>query len=228
MPFTIKGANGIDDATARQRVMASFAYLKRSPLARSILEDLEKADVCIEVDPTAEPFFAHPESSYATITTGGTAVWNPNMSLKTIDSERWRGHDGGSYKTEERKTNPNAAWVPKHTERAPVILQKRGIALRLAKAFNLSRTRTVTRNVPAAKTGTLSAHMCLLHELGHALQYATYRQHFLDIKNTSNSAHAQESLEETNLQCVEIPVALELRALGADETPRWIYGHTAT
>lgn len=226
MAFTIRGINGLDDATAQQRVQVSLAYLKRSPLAKSILEDLANADVCIDVDPTAEPFYAHPESSYDTITTGGTAVWNPNMNLKTIDSERWRGHDGTSYKTEERKPNPDAPWVPNHTERAPVTLQKRGVALKLAKAFNLSRTRTVTRNVPATTTGTLSTHMCLMHELGHALQYATYPGQFLNIKDTSTSAHAQEALEETNLQCVEIPIALELRALGADETPRWIYGHT--
>jgi hypothetical protein len=226
MAFTVKGSNGIDDATARQRVQASFAYLKRSPLAKSILEDLENnAEVCIEVDPTAEPFFAHPESSYATITSGGTAVWNPTMSLPTFDSERWRGHDGGSYDFDKRK-RVDAPWVPQHTERATVQIEKRGLSLKIARALKLSPTRSVRRNVPAKKNGTLSTHMCLMHELGHALQYATYPTHFLHIKNTFNSAHAQESLEETNLMCVEIPIALELRALGEDETPRWVYGHS--
>lgn len=215
MAFTIRGLNGISDAEAQKTVEESLAYLKRSVLARTILEDLEEhADVCIDVDSKSEPFYAHPESSYDTITSGGTAVWNPNTTLQTMDSARMR---------------PEQSWVPQHMERAQVTIQKAGLQKKLAAVFNLSPTRTVTRNERASRVmGTLSAHMCLMHELGHALQYATYPDEFLNIKNdpTLQKFHVHEALEETNLGCVEIPIALELNAIGADETPRWAYGHT--
>jgi len=215
MAFTVRGLGGLSDEAARQKVNESLAYLKRSALAKSILEDLEEhADVCIDVDPQCEPFYAHPESSYDTITAGGTAVWNPGMNLQTMDSATYR---------------PAQPWVPQHLERSKVTVQKTGLAKKLAAAFKLSDTHTVRRMVPKRRVmGTLSAHMCLMHELGHALQYATYPTEFRGIKadKTLNKGHVHEALEETNLSCVEIPIALELNAVGANETPRWVYAHT--
>ncbi|NND60932.1 MAG: hypothetical protein HKN49_11765 [Gammaproteobacteria bacterium] len=226
MAFTIRGLNGMTDEIAQQRVRLAFSYLKRSELARFILEELENnADVCIDVDPMCEPFYAHPTSSYDTVTSGGTAVWNPNRSVQTTDSANWRGWDGGDG-GDGKKTNPDAPWVPKHFERAQVTIQKHGLSKKISRLFNLSPTRTVTRRVRAKKFGTLSANMCLMHELGHAYQYAAYPEEYQNIKTWTRKDHAQTALETTNLQCVEIPIALELKALGADETPRWVYGHT--
>ncbi len=170
MAFTVRGLNGTSDGEAQKTVEESLACLKRSVLARTILEDLEEhANVCIDVDPRCEPIYAHPESSYDTVTSGGTAVWNPSTNLQTMNSARLR---------------PEQPWVPQH--------------------------------------------MCLMNELGHALQYATYPDEFLNIKNDKKlqKHHVLEALEETNLGCVEIPIALELNAMGADETPRWDYQHT--
>ena len=215
MAFTVRGFNGCSDAQAEVYVENSLQYLRRSALAKSILDDLEEhADVCIDVDKTTDPFFAHPESSYDTITADGTAVWNPTMSVMTTDSKNYR---------------PDEEWVPQHKERARIDVQKKGMALKLAKAFKLSETKKSWQMVNAHKTGSLSQHMCLIHELGHALQYANYPQKFLGIKAYKTPAgklHSQTALEETNLYCVETPVALELNQLGATETPRWVYGHT--
>lgn len=215
MAFTIRGVNGYSDVEAARLVEISCTYLKRSALAKSILDDLEaNGDVCIDVDGQKESFYAHPESSYNTVTTGGTAVWNPKLSVKTTDSKNYR---------------PNVDWVPQHKEQARIDVRKRGVALKLAKTFRLSETKKAWQMVNAHKTGTLSVHMCLMHELGHALQYATHREDFLNIKGDSTAigkVHAQSALEETNLAGVEIPVALELNQLGATETPRWVYGHT--
>lgn len=239
MAFTIRGINGLSDRAATRYVDKALTYLRQSLLARNILEDLENhADVCIDVDRSGEPFYAHPESSYDTITSGGTAVWNPTKSVKTTDSANMRGWDGGivsdgspntgRYLAGEMKTTPDASWIPKHFEQVEVQVQKRGLALRLAKAFHLSQTRTELQ--PGTKRvksfGTLSAPMCLMHELGHALQYATFPGEYVGIKGWDSKSHAQSALEQTNLQCVEIPVALELKSLGHPETPRWDYGHT--
>jgi hypothetical protein len=215
MAFTIRCDNGYTDAQAEQLVAASFTYLKRSALAKSILDDLEaNAEVCIAVVGEGDPYYAHPESSYRPVAAGGTAVWNPKMSIRTTDSKNFR---------------PDVAWVPQHREQAWIDERKRGLSLKLAKTFGLSETRQVSRMVNAHKLGVLSSHMCLMHELGHALQYATCRDDFLRIKGDSSATgrvHAQSALEETNLAGVEIPVALELNQFGANETPRWVYGHT--
>ena len=214
MAFTVRGLNACSDAQASELVERSFTYLKRSALAKSILDDLEaNGDVCIEVDTTKEPFYAHPESSYDTITTGGTAVWNPNMSVRTKDSKNFR---------------PDAAWVPQNRERARIEVRKSGLALKFARKLGLSETKSAWQMVNAHKFGTLSTHMCLMHELGHALQYATCPDDFRAIKGDPqlSRVHVENALEETNLHCVEIPIALELNALGGTETPRWVYGHT--
>lgn len=237
MAFTIRGMQGMQQLIAQQKVTEALEYLRQSQLARSILADLEEhADVCIDVDTGTDPYYAHPESRYDTVTTGGTAVWNPDMSVQTTDSSRMRGWDGGFYAdgsgrgehylAGEMKKVPESPWIPKTYEREEVEVQKRGLSKRIAKTFHLSPTRTVRRNRPAKKYGRLSAPMCLMHELGHALQYATYPDQYRDIKGWDSKSHAQHALETTNLQCVEIPVAIELSNLGFDETPRWDYGHT--
>lgn len=209
MPFTIRGVNGTTDAMAQQKVSFAFSYLRRSELARTILDDLaERADVCIDVDTTKDPFYAHPESSYDTITSGGTVVWNPDVTLPTKDSKNFR---------------PNARWVT----RAKVVVQKQGLSKKFARTLGLRPTKKVRRGTDVHRFGTLSPPMCLMHELGHALQYATYPEEFRAIKGDPSlqKVHVHNALEETNLCCVEIPVAMELNDKGANETPRWVYDH---
>lgn len=215
MAFSIRGESGYSDDQAAALVATSFAYLKRSALAKSILDDLDaNAEVCIAVVGDGECYYAHPESSYRPVAAGGTAVWNPKISVRTTGSRNYR---------------PDVPWVPQHREQAWIDERKRGLALKLAKTFGYSETKRVARMVNADKTGVLSSHMCLMHELGHALQYATHRDDFLRIKGDSSprgKIHAQSALEETNLAGVEIPVALELNQFGENENPRWVYGHT--
>jgi hypothetical protein len=220
MAFSVRGLSGLSTAQAKEKLEASLTYLRRSDLARQIIDELEQhADVCVDVDLECESmFYAHPESSYDTTTSGGTVLWNPRMNLQTMDSANQR---------------PNQPWVPQKNERVKTTVQKRGLSKFVSRKLNLSPTRTKRENRPVRRFGTLSTHMCLMHELGHALQYANYPAEFLQIKADARGMdacrgkmHEQSSLEETNLACVEIPIALELAALGYDETPRWIYEHT--
>lgn len=113
---------------------------------------------------------------------------------------------------DKAKRRPDATWVPQTK-------QKRTI------------WNCCGRRAPVDVNGELNPMVCLMHELGHVLQYlsnptefrAWYRNADGSKKMDSEIMHGKDVLEQTNTAAVEQPIVLELRDVGCDLGVRWSY-----
>jgi len=133
------------DASFREHpetvVNAAFDYLRRSAMARMIIDGLGAQDkvITIQVGNNVEPKYRHPKIGE---THGGIVEWNPGMALAVVDK--------ATSKSGLQKTRPNVPWVDQNEERYGFLyLFKRRLD----------------------RVGQLSPAVALLHELGHAHQF---------------------------------------------------------
>ncbi|MCK0148533.1 type III secretion system effector protein [Marivita sp. S6314] len=94
---------------ARSKYDAAIAYLRRSDMARSILDELQTVpeQIVIKIGPDIEPKYRHPKVDDGA--DGGIVEWNPDMSLDVFDSPRER---------------PSASWVRNKRERYGLFWRK--------------------------------------------------------------------------------------------------------
>ncbi len=175
-----------------------LVYLSQSNMAKSIIDDLDDADECIGVTIVKNaggskydpPYHSGCPNAY----TGGLITWDVGQDVRTIDyapNDSFVGED----KSEAR---PNAPWT-----------KESGWKERLVEKLFGARTRT----------GRLTLAVCLIHEMGHAVQYLSDPTGFQHLEGSDLM-----ELEKLNIQAVEVTVVQELRALGYNEGIRWSYG----
>ena len=109
------------------------------------------------------------------------------------------------------KSRPKQPWVPNKKESKPF--------------WACCGTRA-----PINHYGTIPPEVCLMHELGHVLQYLSNPDEFRGLfrkPDGMENVMGKMEVEDINTAAVEQPVILELRAAGVNMGIRWDYYHTA-
>lgn len=209
MALRIRGNDGYPLSSATIAVHDAFKYLSKSQLAKEIISDLESIPgiLTIVVGPGVNDRYEHPATA-ADGDTGfvGTVFWDPGFALGVIDKAP-RSNDTGL-----KPRRPNLPWVKQHK-------QKRTI-------WNCCGARA-----PVDHFGEINPKVCLMHELGHALQYLSnpteFRAWFRDAQGNKRTdaeiSAGKQVIEQTNTAAVEQPIIMELRAAGYDLGIRWDY-----
>jgi len=118
--------------------------------------------------------------------------------------------------TDKANKRPNVPWVKQ-------IKEKRTI-------WNCCGQRA-----PTNQDGEINPKVCLMHELGHVLQYLSNPAEFRALfRNADGSKRrdgeimsAKNTIEQVNTAAIEQPIIMELRDSGCNLGIRWDYYHTS-
>lgn len=217
--FKIIGT-GDDDFTDKQATDAynkAVTYLTNSDMAKFVINELDGLDeeivICVGTKLTdnikkkfafpqvytkrgLQDAYFHPNTDGKTLgqnIEGGVIMWDPTYDLPVTDKAKYRKHYD---------------WVTQHTETVSKT------ATIFGKTFNIPGTKEVDIDV----VGTISAPVCLAHEMGHTMQCFTDYDAYKKL-NTTNT-------EDLNVEAIEHTVINELNEKGKTETIRWDYFHT--
>ena len=111
---------------------------------------------------------------------------------------------------DKAKSRPKQPWVPNHKEKKTM--------------WNCCGTRA-----PINHFGTIPPEVCLMHELGHVLQYLSNPDEFRSLFKKPDgmpNVLGKMEVEDINTAAIEQPIILELREAGVNMGIRWDYYHT--
>ncbi len=102
MAFRIQAHGTCTLFHARKHLSEAITYLKKSKLAKEILDDIEshKQIVTVKIGPGIEDHYEHPPQTHPVW--AGTVFWDPEFSLGVVDRVV---HPHGTAR-------PNVPWVP--------------------------------------------------------------------------------------------------------------------
>lgn len=175
----------------------SVAYLCNSPFAAEVISSLDESPLHLGILITEQggcEYVPPYDRRCPRYLDGGIIFWNINKTVETMD---FAYNDPRLGLNEARREN-----VPWNREIS--------FPGRVMEVFFGPRTRL----------GLLTPSMCLMHEMGHALQYFSDSNAFLQLHNNNYM-----ELENINVRAIEATVVQELRNLGYGETARWDYAH---
>lgn len=196
MGILVRG-NNLDGAEARRQFDNAIRYLKNSALAEDIITDLltiqELLTIYVGTDSNPKRINVYAHPPRESRMSAGTIYWDPSVEVGVRD--KVKNYKGG-------RLRPDVPWVQKH-----------GTWTCCGKRFGTERDQE----------GVISAPMCLMHEMGHAVQFLSDKEGYRAIKEGSG---VRPDLEQLNTEAIEQPIILELRAKGMAEGIRWDYLHT--
>lgn len=112
---------------------------------------------------------------------------------------------------DKAKKRPQQPWVPNKLEKKTI--------------WNCCGARA-----PVDEYGEINPAVCLMHEMGHVLQYLSNPDEFRGLFRFPDGRvnhMGRMDVEDINTAAVEQPVILELKAAGVNLGVRWGYYHTA-
>ncbi len=194
MAIRVRHNANLNGLQARQAFDEAMRYLKRSALAADIIADLESINDLLTVyvgkDPNPKKSNVYGHPPEGEVGSAGTIYWDPAVTVGVKDKAMNRKGE---------RVRPDVAWVG-----------KAGLWSCCGRIFGTERD----------VLGAISAPVCLVHEMGHAMQFLSDKAEYRRIKK---SGGARVDLEQINTQAIEQPIILELRAIGAAEGIRWHY-----
>jgi hypothetical protein len=177
--------------------MSAIAYLRQSALAASIIDGLHASNLRTGVrivNAGGSEYIPPYDARCQAVHTGGEIVWNASQQVPTYDMGPRNPHRDPNEGTRVR-----APWTREQGWGAWVVEWVLG---------------------PRSRMGSMSPAVALLHEMGHATQYASDPAGFRNL-----AADNLIELENINVQAIEATVIHELRAQGHPENARWDYQH---
>lgn len=166
---------------------------------------------------TNTPFTIHPP--FPVCTGGGCITWYPKRNVKFIEKQ--------SSLNKWKRSRHLTPWKP--FDRDPSLFQNfHGTYNNVPLTYQPPSTRIDERPRP------FPAPVLLIHEMGHAMQYALDKDDFLEIESANHGKYKRlfptvqpksqgPILDLLNVATIENTVCLELRDAGKDVGIRWQY-----
>jgi hypothetical protein len=175
----------------------AISYLNHSPFAQEVISSLDNSPLHIGImviDHGGSEYIPPYSRKCPHYLDGGMICWNHTQSVNTTD-----------FASNDPRLGPGES----HRIDAPWNREQRWGAWILESVFG-----------PRTRTGFLTPAVCLLHEMGHALQYISDPAQFQLLAQGNIG-----ELENLNVRAIEATVVQELRGAGLTETARWDYMH---